>query len=352
MFSRSLVSASRRAAVTVATRPSIAARSAAPAFARRFKSDYVPVTQYSDSGDAVRTTAELPVKGTDPADVVNQQNVEEPTVTRPVAEDQVKRLPNVLQKFSLHGKIVAVTGGARGLGFNMAQALCEAGASGIAILDVLKQHGDAAAAELYEKCGTPAHFYQVDVRNAEAVHEVIANVVSEFGRIDVLINSAGIADSNIKAEDYDTEMFRRLLDINITGTFLTAQAAGRAMIHAKSGGSIINIASMSGHVVNYPQQQSAYNASKAAVIQLTKSLAAEWAQHNIRVNAICPGYMDTALNRVPQLDNQKTIWKSMTPQNRLGDVDELNGLALLLASDASTFMTGADILIDGGYSVL
>lgn len=154
--------------------------------------------------------------------------------------------------------------------------------------------------------------------------------------------------SNIKAEDYDSEKFRRLIDINVTGSFLVAQACGRAMIAAGNGGSIIFIASMSGSIVNYPQEQSCYNASKAAVIQLGKSLAAEWAQHNIRVNCISPGYMDTALNRVPALDAQKKIWTSMTPQNRLGNVDELNNLAIYLAADASSFMTGSNCVIDVG----
>jgi len=295
---------------------------------------------------------QISVKGTDPAEVISEQQPPAAVPSKPVSVEQNAALPNILQKFSLHGKVAVVTGGARGLGFNMAQALCEAGVRGIAILDVLQEHGDVAAKELNTLCDTHSQFYKVDVRNADAVHEVIAQVVREFGQVDILINSAGIADSNIKAETYDTEMFRRLLDINVTGTFLTTQACARAMIQAGTGGSVINIASMSGHIVNYPQQQSAYNASKAAVIQLGKSLAAEWAQYGIRVNSICPGYMDTALNRVPQLDNQKTIWKSLTPQGRLGNVDELNGLALYLASDASTFMTGADILIDGGYSVL
>src|SRR5687768_10823383 len=118
-------------------------------------------------------------------------------------------------------------------------------------------------------------------------------------------------------------MFRRLIDINITGTFIVAQAVGQAMIKAKTGGSIINIASMSGTVVNYPQEQSCYNASKAGVVQLTKSLAAEWSRHGIRVNSISPGYMDTALNRVPALDAQKRIWIDQTPQKRLGNVDDL-----------------------------
>ena len=157
--------------------------------------------------------------------------------------------------------------------------------------------------------------------------------------------------SNMKAETYDLDKFRRLIDINVTGTFITTQACGQHMISAGNGGSIINIASMSGTVVNFPQEQSCYNASKAAVIQLTKSLAAEWAKHGIRVNTISPGYMDTALNRVPALDAQKSIWVDRTPQKRLGDVDELNNLAVYLASDGSSYMTGNDCIIDGGYTL-
>jgi NAD(P)-dependent dehydrogenase (short-subunit alcohol dehydrogenase family) len=146
-------------------------------------------------------------------------------------------------------------------------------------------------------------------------------------------------------------MFRRLIDINVTGAFLVAQACGQQMIKQGTGGSIIFVASMSGSIVNYPQPQCCYNASKAAVIQLTKSLAAEWAQHGIRVNAISPGYMDTALNRVPALEAQKKIWASMTPQGRLGNVDELNNLAVFLASDASSLMTGANCIIDVSVGV-
>jgi NAD(P)-dependent dehydrogenase (short-subunit alcohol dehydrogenase family) len=123
------------------------------------------------------------------------------------------------------------------------------------------------------------------------------------------------------------------------------------MIRNATPGNIINIASMSGSVVNFPQEQCCYNASKAAVVQLTKSLAAEWAQHGIRVNSISPGYMDTALNRVPALDAQKKIWIDLTPQKRLGNVDDLNGLAVYLASESSGYMTGANCIIDGGYTL-
>jgi NAD(P)-dependent dehydrogenase (short-subunit alcohol dehydrogenase family) len=155
----------------------------------------------------------------------------------------------------------------------------------------------------------------------------------------------------MKAETYDHERFRRLIDINITGTFLVCQAVGNQMIRSGKGGNMINIASMSGSVVNYPQEQACYNASKAAVIQLTKSLAAEWARYQIRVNSISPGYMDTALNRVPALDAQKRIWIDHTPQKRLGAVDDLNNLAVYLASDGSAFMTGNNCIIDGGYTL-
>jgi NAD(P)-dependent dehydrogenase (short-subunit alcohol dehydrogenase family) len=160
-----------------------------------------------------------------------------------------------------------------------------------------------------------------------------------------------LCSSNIKAEEYDHAMFRRLIDINLTGSFLMSQTVAKTMIAAGKKGSIVLVASMSGSIVNYPQEQSCYNASKAGVIQLGKSLAAEWAKYNIRVNCISPGYMDTALNRVPALDAQKKIWTSLTPQNRLGAVDDLNGLAVFLSSDASEFMTGANVAIDGGYTL-
>jgi NAD(P)-dependent dehydrogenase (short-subunit alcohol dehydrogenase family) len=146
-------------------------------------------------------------------------------------------------------------------------------------------------------------------------------------------------------------MWRRLIDINLTGSFLMSQAVGKSMMAANKPGSIVLVASMSGSIVNYPQEQSCYNASKAGVVQFGKSLAAEWAKYNIRVNCISPGYMDTALNNVPALDKQKAIWKSLTPQQRLGAVNDLNGLAVFLASDSSAFMTGSNVIIDGGYSL-
>lgn len=233
----------------------------------------------------------------------------------------------------------------------MARACAEAGAKSVIIFDANQDLGDESAAELHRLTGLPVAFFKVDVRDGDAIVEAVNAVVEKYGAPDVLINSAGIADSNIPAEDYDPNMFRRLIDINLTGSFLMSQAVGKSMIAAGKPGSIVLVASMSGSIVNFPQEQSCYNASKAGVIQLGKSLAAEWAKYNVRVNCISPGYMDTELNRVPALDAQKKIWTQLTPQQRLGAVDELNGLAVFLSSDASTFMTGSNVIIDGGYTL-
>jgi len=170
--------------------------------------------------------------------------------------------------------------------------------------------------------------------------------LTEPGCPDILINRAGIVDSNIKAGDYYPQLFRTLIDTNLTGSFLVTQACARYMIPRGRGGSIILIGSIAGSRVLHPQEQCAYNASKAAVIHLGKSLAAEWAQHGIRVNTISPGYMDTALNDEARLDGLKAHWKRMTPMGRLGGADEMNGLAVFLASDASGFVTGSNCVAE------
>jgi NAD(P)-dependent dehydrogenase (short-subunit alcohol dehydrogenase family) len=271
-------------------------------------------------------------------------------LVQPLGKKVYEAMPHTLRNMSVYGKVIIITGGARGLGNHMARACAEAGAKAIVIFDANQDLGDEAAAELHDKSGLPVSFFKVDVRDGAAINAAVDSVVELYGAPDVLVNSAGIADSNIKAETYDPAMFRRLIDINLTGSFLMSQAVGRAMMAAGKPGSIVLVASMSGSIVNYPQEQSCYNASKAGVIQFAKSIAAEWAKYKIRVNCISPGYMDTALNRVPALEAQKKIWKSLTPQDRLGGVDELNGLCVFLASDASGFMTGSNVIIDGGYS--
>ncbi|SMY19682.1 unnamed protein product [Zymoseptoria tritici ST99CH_1A5] len=260
-------------------------------------------------------------------------------------------LPTTIKNFTLAGKTAIVSGGARGLGLNMAQALAEAGVDNIALIDVNEEAGVKAAQDLQDQTGVKVIFVKVDLRNDEDIQAAVTQVAQTFGGINVLVNSAGIAESNIPAELYDGQAFRKTIDVNLIGCFVLNQAVAREMIKGGEGGSIVNIASMSGTIVNYPQPQCAYNASKAAVIMLTKCLAAEWAPHAIRVNTISPGYMDTALNRVPALDAQKKIWVAQTPQKRLGAVSDLNGLAVYLASDASAYMTGSDSIIDGGYTV-
>lgn len=247
--------------------------------------------------------------------------------------------------------MAVITGGARGLGYSMAQAVVSCGLAGIAILDVLQDAGDEAAASLHADFGVASAFYKIDVRDEKAVSETIAGVVRDFGRVDVLICSAGICD-NIKAENYEAERFRRVMDINVTGSFLCAQACAKEMINQNQGGSIIFIASMSGHIVNYPQPQCAYNASKAAVLMLAKSLAAEWSPYAIRVNTISPGYMATKLTDTEAFRELKKTWAERTPLGRLGQDYELNGIAQFLASDASSFTTGADFVIDGGYTIM
>ncbi|KAI9744325.1 MAG: hypothetical protein M1818_002477 [Claussenomyces sp. TS43310] len=290
--------------------------------------------------------------------------------TVPLTREKYNTMTPSMQKLTLMDKVVVLAGGARGLGNCMSRACVEAGARAIIIVDTDKEDGELAVTELREAMGSKisVDFFLTDVRNSVAVSEAIQAIVRKHGAPDILINSAGIADSNLPAESYKIHMWRRMIDINLTGSFIVSQAVAKAMIAEQNGGSIILIASMSGGIVNYPQEQSCYNASKAGVIQLGKSLAAEWAKHSIRVNCISPGwyhlgkcknwangvvpgYMDTTLNQVPILDAQKKIWKSLTPQNRLGDVGDLNGLAIFLASEASGFMTGSNIVIDGGYTL-
>lgn len=319
----------------------------------RLKSDAVrenevPVSVYSPDAKGA-ASGSIPVSrsaGGKPGPITPEEN----GPVEPLTAQVYQTLPPTMQRMSVMGKVVIITGGARGLGNNIARACAEAGAKALVIFDANQELGDESAGELHQKTGLPVSFFKVDVRDGAAINAALESVEELYGAPDVLINSAGIADSNIKAETYDPAMFRRLIDINLTGSFLMAQAVGRSMMKSDKPGSIVLVASMSGSVVNYPQEQSCYNASKAGVVQLGKSLAAEWAKHGIRVNCISPGYMDTALNRVPALEAQKKIWRSLTPQDRLGAVDDLNGLAVFLASDASAFMTGANVLIDGGYT--
>jgi NAD(P)-dependent dehydrogenase (short-subunit alcohol dehydrogenase family) len=257
---------------------------------------------------------------------------------------------SILEQFSLKDKVSIMTGGARGLGKAMAQSLAQAGSHVVIVdLDLETAKGTAELLAL-EGVGTAA--LSTDVTNPKEVDMMVDEIMKKFGRIDVLFNNAGIAQW-VNAEEMSLEDWRRIMNVNLDSAFIMSKAVGRIMIQQRKG-SIVNTSSMSGVIVNTPQCQAAYNVSKAGVIMLTKSLAFEWAKHNIRVNTIAPGYMETEMIDQFRVQHKDKIdlWTSLTPMNRMGRPHELGGLAVYLASDASSYVTGAVCIIDGGYSIL
>ena len=248
--------------------------------------------------------------------------------------------------YRLEGKKVFITGGARGIGKCVATAFAEAGAD-VAIVDINFEEA-VDTAEYLKRLGVKSFAVKTDITKPNEVDDMMNKIINIFGTVDVAFNNAGIC-INESAEEMSFESWKKVIDINLTGIFLTARAAGKVMIKNKKG-SIINTASMSGHIVNNPQPQCAYNASKAGVIMLTKSLAAEWAGYNVRVNCISPGYIGTDMT----LSAKQWIpgWIEAAPMKRMGEPNELSGAVLYLASDAASFTTGSDILIDGGYTCL
>lgn len=248
--------------------------------------------------------------------------------------------------FSLSGKKGFITGAARGIGKCLAEAFVEAGAE-VAIVDMDLAEAKKTAEGISRKYNRRVIAIACNVTDAEDVRRMMDTYIREFGLIDFAVNNAGIANV-VPAEVIDASDFKKVVDVNLNGVFLTAQAAAQHMIESNHPGSIVNTASMSGHVVNVPQTIANYCASKGGVIMLTKALAVEWAQYHIRVNCVSPGYMATEL--VAEMKEMHAEWIPRIPAGRLGTPEDLIGAYLYLVSDASRYATGTDLVVDGGYT--
>lgn len=253
---------------------------------------------------------------------------------------------NVMDLFGLQGKRALVTGASSGIGQQVAQAYLEAGAQ----VAVAARHLEAlerVAAELAAAGDGRVVPVRCDVTQPGDVAAMLDRVTAELGGIDIAVCNAGIVAVQGML-DMSPDEFQRIQSTNVNGVFLTAQAAARAMVRQGRGGAIITTASMSGHIINVPQRVGHYCTSKAAVIHMSKAMAVEFAPHNIRVNSVSPGYIRTEL--VEPLSEYHAQWEPKIPMGRMGRPDELVGLYLYLASDASSYMTGSDVVIDGGYT--
>jgi len=251
---------------------------------------------------------------------------------------------HVRELFDLSGRKALVTGGGRGIGRVLALGLADAGCD-ISILDINIENANKVADEV-RNLDRKAISFQTDITHKEAVEVAFAGSFNQLGGLDICLNVAGVCIHQ-PAEETPEKDFDFVVDTNFKGLFFCCQAAAKLMISRKKG-SIINIASMSGTAVNVPQKQAHYNSSKAAVIQLTKSLAVEWAPYGIRVNSISPGYTRTEL--VGMAAHMFAQWESLTPMGRMATPEELVGAAIYLASNASSYTTGSDLIVDGGYT--
>ena len=263
--------------------------------------------------------------------------------------DIVMEKKPILERFSLKGKTALVTGAGQGIGRAYAHALAEAGAS-VAVVDIKQALAESVAEELRRK-SVSALAIVADVTKPSEAARMVKAVVDAWGALTIAVNNAGIS-TWADAEDMSEKDWRSIMALNLDGVFYCAQAEAKAMM-GKGYGKIINTASMSGHIINTPQNQCAYNTSKAGVMHLTKSLGVEWAIKGVRVNSISPGYTRTKLVEdlleTPQGKKIMPDWMARVPMARMAEVTDLQGAVVFLASEASDYMTGSDVLIDGGY---
>lgn len=250
-------------------------------------------------------------------------------------------------RFSLTGNAI-VTGGTGAIGMKVVRAMLQHGLKGLMIFDVNVAGSEDGIQELKKEFPTAEiETCEVDVTDEGQVTRGVAQTTQTLGSVDMLVCLAGIVGC-VNALDTPAALWRKILDVNTTGTFLCAQAAARQMVAQGNGGRIVLTASISAHRVNYPQPQAAYNVSKAAVLALKSSLAAEWARYGITVNSVSPGYMDTVLNEGDGLEEARRSWCERNPKGRMGMPEEVAGVVVMLLGRAGSYINGADIVVDGG----
>lgn len=249
--------------------------------------------------------------------------------------------------FDLSQRVALVTGAGSGIGQRIAIGLAQSGAD-VALLDRRTDGGLQDTADAIAATGQRSIQIATDVTSGAAMAKAVAKTQAELGPLRLALNAAGIANADA-CEDMSEDQYQTLMDINMKGVWLSCQAEARAMLDHGQGGSIVNIASMSGVIANRGLNQVHYNASKAGVIHMSKSMAMEWVDRGIRVNSISPGYTATPMNTRPEMVHQTKEFESQTPMQRMADVNEMVGPAIFLLSDAASYCTGIDLLVDGGF---